>query len=298
MRRPGGSGTFVPVAGRDLARTAPWPGAPIHMVPDADGWYPIHPVGRSRLPALAAQLADLAVPQRFARDEDRAGRRVEDQDRRKRPRAACRSTIRGRTRSSPALAWRHVGALARGPPLPNACPVIRRTPGLDVEIRVECRGVGDPLPQRVCSSHAPAMGQALPRMDAGVLYDNWHTGPLDNARGRRPRASSSVMPWPTAPTRSGSTPRAAPSTRPVATTGRVRGGTTTGCIPGAIRAEHIADRGPLIQQAASFWCPAREACGHQATRLPRLWARAETGRARLGGGRGGHRGSNGASQSR
>jgi hypothetical protein len=177
MRRPGGSGTFVPVLDETWHAPRLGPGAPIHMVPDSSGWYPIHPVGDLVFPHWLLNWRTWRYPNGMHEMKielaDGSKNKIDEsgdvplQIDNTRPYAVFTG-----------LAWRHVGTGA-WTPLPNACPVIRRTPGLDVEISVGAE---------VSATHyrnASLFGQAcngagLPRMDAGVLYDNWHTGPLDN----------------------------------------------------------------------------------------------------------------------
>jgi hypothetical protein len=178
MRRPGGSSTFVPVADETWYAPRLGPGAPIHMVPDADGWYPILPAGDLVFPhwllnwrtwrypnGLHEMKIELADGSKTKIDESG---HVPFQIDNTRPHVVFTG-----------LAWRHVGA-GGWTTLPNACPVIRRTPGLDVEIRVSAEVSATHYRNALLFARA-CDGASLPRMDAGVLYDNWHTGPLDNA---------------------------------------------------------------------------------------------------------------------
>jgi len=169
--------TFTPVLGETWT-AAVLSGPPLIISPDADGWYPV-------LPAANLVFPYWLLNWRTWRDADGrydmklqlgdGSKTVIDES------AAVPIQIDNSDPSAvfDAISWRYAGG-GGWTTLPVACPVIRRIPGANIEIRVQAH---------VSAKHfrnASLFGTgcdstALPKLDGQAAYDNWHTGPTDNA---------------------------------------------------------------------------------------------------------------------
>ncbi len=172
-----GGGSFTPVQDESWYAPRLGPGAPFHIVPDADGWYPILPEGDLVFPHWLLNWRTWRYP------DGRHDMRLELGDGSKNPIDQSPAVPIRIDNSAPvgaftSVEWRHAGGGWTA--LPTSCPVIRRQPGLDVELRVTCSASASHY-RSAWVFATSCGGDALPRLDADSAYDNWHTGPADNS---------------------------------------------------------------------------------------------------------------------
>ena len=174
----GGAGSFQPVLGETWWAPRLSGGAPIHIAPDSDGWYPILPAAdlvfpywllnwRTWLYANGRYEMKLEIGNAAKAVIDTSGTvpfRIDNT----RPNATFTQ-----------LRWRLFGT-GGWLPLPDACPVIRRPAGNDIEIEVSCETSAAHFRNALLFG-AGCDGTALAQLDTADKYDRWHTGPSDNS---------------------------------------------------------------------------------------------------------------------
>ncbi len=173
-----GDSVFQPVVGENWWAPRLGGGAPIPVVPDADGWYPVLPAGDLVFPHwLLNWRTWLNADGRYDMKLElgNAAKTAVNES------AVVRLHIdntRPHTRFVQ-LRWRHFG-MGAWATLPDACPVIRRNSGQDVEIEVSCETSAAHFRSALLWGSG-CDGGALARLDADAKYDRWHTGPSDNS---------------------------------------------------------------------------------------------------------------------
>lgn len=178
VKRYEGGGAFSPILGETWTAPRDHPGPPFHVVPDAQGWYEIlpedqlaHPLwllnwrtwreanGRYdvklQLSDSSKSIIDESAPMPLQIDNSRP------------------------TGVFTLVEWRYAG-FGGWTPLPHTCPVIRRMPGEDIQIRATCEVSAAHYRNAILFGRS-CNGTALNRLDPDVDYDNWHTAPNDNS---------------------------------------------------------------------------------------------------------------------
>ncbi len=182
----------VPFTGLSWSAARLGPGAPIHVVPDADGWYPIPPAGQmahpnwllswptlnfanglyeTRLELGAVSGGSIAVthtsnPRRFLVDNTSPTLRFDE--------------IRWRPASVPlATPWTDGNSTL----LPAVCPVLTRPAGMPVHIRAVW-SASAPLLRNARLSASGCGAGGLSFVTDEDTYRRWHTGPADNSVDR------------------------------------------------------------------------------------------------------------------
>jgi len=170
------STTFTPVLG-EIWTAAVLAGPPLIIAPDTNGWYPI-------LPAANLVFPHWLLNWRTWRDANgRYDMKLQLGDGSKNVIDESAVVPLEIDNSDPsavfdAISWRYLGG--GWTTLPVACPVIRRIPGEDVEIRVQCHVSATHFRNAIVFGNG-CDSTALPKLDLPPAYDNWHTGPSDNA---------------------------------------------------------------------------------------------------------------------
>jgi hypothetical protein len=178
MRKYGGAGSFQPILGETWWAPRLGGGAPILIAPDASGWYPVLPAADLVFPHwLLNWQTWLYANGRYDLQLElgNAAKAVIDTS------AAVPMQI-DNTRPNATftqLRWRVFGG-GGWTPLPDACPVIRRPAGGDIEIEVSCETSAAHFRNALLWG-AGCDGTALAHLDSADKYDRWHTGPADNS---------------------------------------------------------------------------------------------------------------------
>lgn len=178
MHKYGGAGSFQPILGETWWAPRLGGGAPILIAPDASGWYPVLPAGDLVFPHwLLNWQTWLYANGRYDLQLElgNAAKAVIDTS------AAVPIQV-DNTRPNAAftlLRWRILGG-GGWTPLPDACPVIRRPAGTDIEIEVSCETSAVHFRNALLWG-AGCDGIALAQLDSADKYDRWHTGPADNS---------------------------------------------------------------------------------------------------------------------
>ncbi|MHA6263288.1 hypothetical protein ACXYMO_08810 [Arenibacterium sp. CAU 1754] len=178
MKKHQSSTSFTPILDESWWAPRLGAGGPFHIVPDANGWYPILPAGDLVFPHWLLNWRT----QRYANGRYEmqlelgdAGKSVIDTS------AAVPIQI-DNTRPHAvftAMHWRPAGP-GDWLPLPAVCPVIRRPAGTDIEIRVSCDVSAAHLRNSVLFGRS-CEGTALTKLDAVADYDHWHVTEADNS---------------------------------------------------------------------------------------------------------------------
>jgi len=171
MKRHQSSTTFTPV--KDESWWAPrlGTGGPFHVVPDADGWYPIQPAGDLVFPHWLLNWRT----QRYANGRYEMQLELGDAAKNFVSSSAAVPIQIDNTRPHAVftgMQWRPAGP-GGWSTLPALCPVIRRPAGVDIEIRVSCEVSATHLRNAVLFGRS-CEGTALAKLDAAADYDYWH----------------------------------------------------------------------------------------------------------------------------
>ncbi len=194
-------GPQMPIAGVIFTAPRQGPGAPIPMVPDADGWYPIHPASILVHPnwiipwrtwlspgdggyQLRLQLGKQAGPN--INVVDTSAPRTFEVDNSK-PES---SFLEVRWRDAGVTgAWTNANSTVVIPtPLPDTCPIIERPTGTDIHVQVVWTASAKHLRDATldtygCGGGSMEMIDSPPPPPPPTVedYRHWHTGPADNS---------------------------------------------------------------------------------------------------------------------
>jgi len=197
-------GPQLPITGVVFTAPRQGPGAPIPMVPDADGWYPVLPPGilvhpnwiipwrtwtgpgdggyqlRLELGRLTGGVINIV--------DTSAARTVEVDN--SKPES---SFIEVRWRNaSIGGAWSNANSTVVLPtPVPNTCPIIYRPTGTDIHVRVVWSAWSKHLRDAVLDQYGCG-GGSMEMIDSPPAppppteedYRHWHTGPANNNVGQ------------------------------------------------------------------------------------------------------------------
>ena len=180
MYKYGGAGDFQPVLGETWWAPRLSGGAPIHIVPDANGWYPILPAADLVFPYWllnwrTPQYANGRYDMKLELGND-AKAVIDTYSSATVPIRIDNTRPYGRFTQ---LRWRVVGT-GGWTVLHDDCPVIRRPAGHDIEIEVSCETSAVHF-RNARLFGAGCDGTALAQPDTADKYDHWHTGPADNS---------------------------------------------------------------------------------------------------------------------
>ncbi|TFH66841.1 MAG: hypothetical protein E4G90_01470 [Gemmatimonadales bacterium] len=182
-----GSASEIPFTGLHWYAPRLGPGAPIHVVPDPDGWYEILPPGDLVFPywllnwptgsysnglyKVRLQLGNSAKTVIDPPGSPQVGFEVDN------------------TRPNVALAeirWRLKGSTGSGQLLPDVCPIIQRPAGMDIELLATYAASATHFRDVYVSGHSCRAGwlaRSLTALADRGRYEHWHTGTSDNSWG-------------------------------------------------------------------------------------------------------------------